>query len=249
MKLFNPIVYDLMDEGSYTSYARAFDFDYSPVSLKHFRVWLKGQYRTLDALNTEWATQFKTWDEVMPLPIRDARARARGKKLPNYAPWADHRRYGDLVYNNYIKHCSDSARAAGDPDAVVGIGGGQHSNPYGGWDYWLVANHFTWIENYFRITTEYIRSFNTPDRRLKACPGDDVWFSIMHGNRGFYRWVDFGHIRGDFSLLPRGATTAKQLEEARGGGLAKLFLAATPVDDPIGIHYSQATIRLAYALG
>ncbi len=249
VNLFNPIIYDLMDEGSYTSYARAFDFDFSPVSLKHFRIWLKQQYGSLAALNKEWETAFKTWGEVMPMYTEQVRARAKGKKLPNYAPWADHRRYNDIVYNKYIQFCSDAARAAGDGDAVVGIGGGQRPDPYGGWDYWLVTNHFTWIENYFADTNEYIRSFNTRDRRLKACPGTDVWYSVMTGNSGFYRWVDYGHIRGDFSLLPRGAVTARQLEEVRGRGFAKLLLVAEPVDDPVGIHYSQSTIRVSYIRG
>ncbi|KPK85776.1 MAG: hypothetical protein AMJ81_02740, partial [Phycisphaerae bacterium SM23_33] len=246
---FNPIVYDLMDEGSYTSYARAFDFDHSPVSLKHFRIWLKAQYGTLDALNKEWETNFQDWDAVVPMTLDEAQKRAAGKRLPNYAPWVDHRRYGDIVYNKYIQHCSDAARAGGDADAVVGIGGGQRPNPYGGWDYWLVVNHFTWIENYFADTNEYIRSFNTHDRKLKACPGTDVWYSVMHRNSGFYRWVDTGHIRGDFSLLPRGQTTAQQLEEVRGRGFAKLFLNAEPADDPIAIHYSQSTIQVSHARG
>ncbi|MHC4718038.1 MAG: hypothetical protein ACYS5V_13785, partial [Planctomycetota bacterium] len=131
----------------------------------------------------------------------------------------------------------------------VGIGGGQRANPYGGWDYWLVSRHFTWLENYFEDTDEYLRSFNPPGRPLRACSGKDVWKNLSHGGMGFYRWVDYGHIRPDFSLLPRGVTTARQLEEVRGGGLAKLILAAAPADDPIGIHYSQSTVQLSYARG
>ncbi|KKL81641.1 hypothetical protein LCGC14_1992730, partial [marine sediment metagenome] len=246
VNVFNPIIYDLMDEGSYTSYARSHDFDFSPVSLKHFRIWLKDRYGALATLNRQWETQFKAWDKVMPMHTAEVRARAKGKKLPNYAPWVDHRQYNDIVYNRYIKLCSDAARAAGDGDAVVGIGGGQRPNPYGGWDYWLVTNHFTWIENYFPDTNEYIRSFNTPDSKLKVCPGADVWYSLMTGNNGFYRWVDYGHLRSDFSLLKRGEVTARQLAEVRGRGFAKLLLAAEAVDDPIGIHYSQSTIQLSY---
>jgi len=249
VKMFNPIIYDLMDEGSYTSYARAFDFDYSPVSLGLFRKWLKGRYGSLAALNKEWETDFPTWDEVMPMHVHQVRARAKGKKVPNYAPLVDHRQYGDIVYNRYIKHCSDAARAGGDPDACVGIGGGQRANPYGGWDYWLVANHFTWIENYFEETDEYIRSFALPGRPLKMCSGKDIWKAMSHGGCGFYRWVDYGHLRGDFSLLPRGEVTARQLAEVRGRGFGKLILGAEPVDDPVGIHYSQSTIQLSYARG
>jgi len=246
---FNPIAYDLMDEGSYTSYARAFDFDFSPVSLAHFRTWLKGQYATLAELNKEWQTDFATWDDVRPMHTNEVRRHARGKKLPSYAPWVDHRRYNDIVYNRYIKLTTDAARAGGDPDACVGIGGGQRANPYGGWDYWLVANHFTWLENYFEDTDEYLRSFNPPGRPLRACSGKDVWKNLSHGGMGFYRWVDYGHIRGDFSLLPRGVTTARQLEEVRGGGLGKLVLGAKPIDDPIAIHYSQPTVQLSYIRG
>lgn len=248
VRRFNPIIYDLMDEGSYTSYARAFDFDFSPVSLKHFRIWLKSRYATLEALNAEWQSEFATWDAVMPMHIHQVRTRAGKMKLPNYAPWVDHRKYSDITYNKYIKLCSDLARRD-DADANVGIGGGQRANPYGGWDYWLVADHFTWIENYFEDTDEYVRSFNSPERKVKPCPGKDVWKSVSHGNCGFYRWVDYGHLQGDFSLLPRGTTTAKQLAEVRGGGLGKLFLGAEPVDDPIAMHYSQSTIQVSYALG
>ncbi len=247
VRRFNPIIYDLMDEASYTSYARAFDFDFSPVSLKYFREWLKGQYGTLEALNRQWETEFASWNDVMPMHIDQVRARAAKAKLPNYSPWVDHRRYNDVIYNNYVKLCSDLARRD-DADANVGIGGGQRANPYGGWDYSLVTSHFTWIENYFEDTDEYIRSFNTPDRQLKPCPGKDVWKSVSTGNCGFYRWVDSGHVAGDFSLLPRGQTTARQLEEVRGRGFAKLFLGAEPVDDPIAIHYSQPTVQVSYAL-
>ncbi len=249
LRRYNPLTYDLMDEGSYTSYARAFDFDFSPVSIAHFRIWLKEQYGQLEALNKEWDTAFKSWEEVMPMHIYQVREHVKGKELPSYAPWVDHRRYNDIVYNKYIQLCSDAARAGGDEDAYVGIGGGQRPNPYGGWDYWLVTNHFTWIENYFDDTTEYIRSFNTAGRRLKACPGADVWWSVKNGNVGFYRWVDYGHIRGDFSLLPRGQDTARQLEEVRGRGFSKLLYKAQATDDPIGIHYSQATIQVSHALG
>ncbi len=247
VRRFDPISYDLMDEASYTSYARALDFDFSPVSLKHFRLWLQGQYGALAKLNAEWGTDFKKWDDVTPMHIHQVRNHAKGMKLPSYAPWVDHRKYNDLIFSRYVKLCSDAARTV-DGDAHVGIGGGQRANPYGGWDYWLVTNHHTWIENYGTATKEYIRSFNTPDRRLKACPGSGVWYGLMHGCSGFYRWVDYGHLRNDFSLLARGKATARQLQAVRGRGFGKLFLKATPVDGPIAVHYSHPTVQLAYAL-
>ena len=248
VRRYNPLTYDLMDEGAYTTYARALDFDFSPVSIAAFRKWLQTQYKDVAALNAEWGTQFAAWDEVVPMHILQVRDHVKAKKPPSYAPWVDHRKYNDYAYNNYLTLCTEAARTE-DPDAYVGIGGGQRPNPYGGWDYWLVSNHFSWIENYFDDTTEAIRSFNTPDRKLKACPGADVWWSVKLGNVGFYRWVDYGHIAGDFSLLPRGQDTARQLEEVRGRGFSKLLYKAAPKDEPIGIHYSQAAIQLSYAQG
>src|ERR1041385_4951959 len=61
---YNMDYYFVGDEGSLTSYGDAVDFDWNPPALNEFRDWLKQQYGSLNSLNQEWRTSFKTRLEV-----------------------------------------------------------------------------------------------------------------------------------------------------------------------------------------
>lgn len=50
-----------------------YDFDFLPSSIQAFREWLKKQYKTISALNKEWETDYKTWEEIEPLTLEEAR--------------------------------------------------------------------------------------------------------------------------------------------------------------------------------
>ena len=52
-----PLAYYLADESSLTTYTDAFDVDWAPAALAGFRQWLRGEYKTLEALNASWGTQ------------------------------------------------------------------------------------------------------------------------------------------------------------------------------------------------
>src|SRR5205814_6589214 len=55
--------------------------------LAQFRVWLKTQYAELAALNTEWETQFSSWDEVKPFTTDQIKNRmSTGDALPRGKP-------------------------------------------------------------------------------------------------------------------------------------------------------------------
>jgi beta-galactosidase GanA len=58
--------YFVGDEGSLTSYTDPFDFCWGEHTLAAFRDWLRTQYRSLEALNREWKTDFKEWNAVVP---------------------------------------------------------------------------------------------------------------------------------------------------------------------------------------
>ncbi len=61
-----PLAYDIRDELSVTYSANPFDYDFSPLGLAGFRDWLRTEYHDLAALNSEWETQFASWDDVKP---------------------------------------------------------------------------------------------------------------------------------------------------------------------------------------
>ena len=60
---------------------------YSPDCLKGFRESLKKQYENLGALNKEWNTAFKNWDEVVPCQLNEL------KDKNNLSRWLDHKMF------------------------------------------------------------------------------------------------------------------------------------------------------------
>ena len=170
----NPLAYDLRDELSTTISANPFDYDFHPLTLNQFRAWLKTQYPDLAALNTGWATQFQTWDEVRPFTTDQIKHRmASGDALPrgkpdwqalqrihfdpaearkqpmrwNLAPWCDFRTYMDLSLAGTLEDLRQAAHTA-DPRTPVGIEGTQMPSAFGGYDLWRLSQVLDWVEPY-----------------------------------------------------------------------------------------------------
>ena len=86
--------------------------DESPISgrclasatLFRFRKWLKNKYQTLDAVNKEWGTNYKSWDKLIPLD--DATTDKPGSyvdfDLFNHWVFAEYCNFLELVMNDYI---------------------------------------------------------------------------------------------------------------------------------------------------
>ena len=169
-----PLMYDLRDELSVTISANPFDYDFSPLALAGFRDWLKTQYADLAALNAQWDTEFKTWDDVMPFSTDQIKRRmVTGEKHPqgepdwsklkgikfdpaeavknpvrwNFSPWCDHRTYMDLSLARTLGKLRDAARAK-DPHTPVGIEGLQMPSAFGGYDLWRLSQVLDWAEPY-----------------------------------------------------------------------------------------------------
>lgn len=169
-----PLMYDLRDELSVTISANPFDYDFSPTALAGFRDWLKTQYKDLAALNVQWDTEFKTWDEVMPFSTDQIKARmVTGEKHPqgepdwsrlkqvqfdpeeaaknpvrwNFSPWCDHRTYMDLSLARTLDTFRKASHAK-DPATPVGIEGLQMPSAFGGYDLWRLSQVLDWCEPY-----------------------------------------------------------------------------------------------------
>ncbi|MBN1808806.1 MAG: beta-galactosidase [Planctomycetes bacterium] len=242
---YDPWFYDLGDEMSFTTYMKEHDFDFSPKALEAFREWLKTEYASLEELNGTWQTDFAAWEDVVPFYAEKVRERKT-----SYAPWVDHRTFSNITYNEFVEHTWKCARRT-DPDACMGIGGSQTAAPYGGWDWWLVMNHFTWTEPYISGTTgEMIRSWNTPDKKVRVNPGQsDKWHSLLEGYPGSLQWVDTHFLNPDFSLTSAGEALRRRMKEIYRDGYGTLFLKARHVNDPVAIHYSHATVNMDYIAG
>ena len=170
----NPLAYNLRDELSVTISANPFDYDFNPIALSGFRNWLRTQYRTLADLNSEWDTQFKTWEEVLPFTTDQIKNRmASGDAIPrgqpdwqrlqtvkfdpteaaknparwNFAPWCDFRTYMDLSLARTLGDFRKAAREV-DPQTPVGIEGTQMPHAFGGYDLWRLSQVLDWVEPY-----------------------------------------------------------------------------------------------------
>ncbi len=93
----NPLLYDIGDECSITSFASPMDYCFSDYTLNAFREWLKQQYGSLERLNAEWETSFAKWGEVAPMTTYEIKEREK-QRSENYSPWADHRTFMDITY-------------------------------------------------------------------------------------------------------------------------------------------------------
>ncbi len=169
-----PVAYNIRDELSTTISANPFDYDFSPKALVGFRTWLKTQYHDLAALNREWETQFKTWDDLKPFTTDQIKNRmASGEALPrgnpdwqqvqsvrfdpakarqkptawNFSPWADFRTYMDLSLARALNELRRAAHEI-DPHTPVGIEGTQMPHAFGGYDLCRLSQALDWVEPY-----------------------------------------------------------------------------------------------------
>ncbi len=170
----SPLAYDIRDELSTTISANPFDYDFSPITLAKFREWLRTQYKDLAALNEEWQTVFRSWDEVKPFTTDEIKNRmASGDVLPrgkpdwqalqrlkfdpieaakhptrwNFAPWCDFRTYMDVSLARTLDDLRRAAREV-DPQTPVGIEGTQMPSAFGGYDLWRLSQALDWVEPY-----------------------------------------------------------------------------------------------------
>ena len=171
---FAPVAYDIRDELSTTISANPFDYDFSPIAMGAFRKWLEQRYGNLAALNAEWETGFKSWDEVKPFTTDQVKNRMgsgdaapRGnpdwqavealkfdpKEAPkqptrwNFAPWCDFRTYMDSSLASALNDIRLASSKA-DPHTPVGIEGTQMGAAFGGYDLWRLSQVLDWVEPY-----------------------------------------------------------------------------------------------------
>ncbi len=243
-----PLYYDLGDETGIADLTAAWDFDLSDASLAAMRVWLRGQYGTLDALNTEWGTGFATWDAVRPL-LTDAALLVRDG---NFAAWADFKAWMDTAFARAVRAGAEAVHA-GDPAARAGLEGAQAPG-WGGYDYTQLAPAVDVMEVTAAELAQPLALAMHPGLvTLTTLTGGpdapaDLWRAALAGYRGAVLWDPDARIaRPDGSPGPDGAALAGTFAEL-GGPLGARLLAAAPHTDPVAILYSPPSFRTRWIL-
>ena len=246
---YRPLFFDLGDETGIADLSAAWDFDFSASSLSGLRLWLKKQYGTLAALNSEWGTHFARWPDVMPPTTTQTMTRTDG----NYAAWSDFKRWMDVAYARAIK-AGTKAVHAGARWARAAIEGAQMPG-WGGYDYRYLAPAVDVMELYDAgQNLDLAQAFNARLITLMAVnwagPGalHRSWREFLRGVRGMVLWDPKDRfVNSDGSLGPDGRIAAPFLA-AMQKGPAALILASQRARSPIAVLYSPESYRLQWLL-
>jgi len=250
-----PILYDLGDECSITSYASPMDYCFAEHTLREFRMWLRDQYGSLDRLNAEWETDFASWDGVVPMTTYEIKEREKTGS-ENYAPWVDHRTFMDITFAASWRRFREWVREI-DADTPVGLEGTQMPSAFGGYDLWRLSQVVDWVEPYDIGNARAIwRSFlpegtpvlatlfehdpNAASRRL--------WHLLLQGDQGVIIWCSsqwLDYQSPDLTPQPFVAAMAELFAELRNP-IARAIMHARRKRAPIAIHYSHPSIQVAW---
>lgn len=242
---YRPLYYSLGDETGIADLSAFWDFDFSPGSLAGMQAWLRQTYGTLAALNGEWGSKFKRWDEVRPETTRQAMRRTDD----NFAAWADFKTWMDVSFARALRIGTDAVHRA-DPSALAAIEGVQVPG-WGGYDYALLVHAVDAMEpgdlplahSLNPRLTLLSTSFGATPQRIHR-----IWRDLLAGSRGLILWdSDNSIVRPDATLGERGQAYAETFAEIRGG-LGRLLLDSEPHADPVAILYSPASFRTQWML-
>ena len=196
------------------------------------------------------------WQAVQRLQFDPVAARQQPTRW-NFAPWCDFRTYMDVALSGVLDDLRQVSHAT-DPRTPVGIEGTQMPNAFGGYDLWLLAQVLDWVEPYdIGNAREIFGSFMPGKPFLTTVFEKDtrqarrrLWHLLLEGDRGCIVWWSEDCIdwqSPDYALTAKAKALAPVLKEMTSP-LAQLFLCATKEYDPIGIHYSQASIQVDWLL-
>jgi hypothetical protein len=241
-----PLYFSLGDETGIADLSATWDFDFSPASLAGFRAWLRSEYGTLDALNTEWNTGFAAWDTVVPLTTDAALALTDG----NFSAWADFRAWMDTAFARALRAGTEALHET-DPTVRSGIEGAQIPGT-GGYDYTQISAAVDVLEvSGGDPAFDVAHALNPALVLLTTNGGGDaaarhaLWRALLAGARGVVLWdPDGDFLRPDSA---RAKTLAPLFSEFRGP-VGDMLLAAAPRPDPVAVLYSPASFRTRWIL-
>ena len=258
---YGPLAWTSGDE---TIYSMEPDICRSPTCLKTFREQLKGTYPGLEALNHEWGTSYKSWDEVVPATFKEAKENGRN------AAWVEHRLSACRTFADFYGQAGQ-ALAVNDHGARSGFDGPQEGiYPNNGMDWWQLSRKNGILQDYIH-NSEHMEIFRSFARKgqltgmwygtygLTHTAGPITvpfshffpWYSLFHGLNSSWFWTmgapgPFSGYAPDLTSLPFYQARTEALRQIKSG-IGKLLLSGKRENDRIGIFFSN-TSRIADSL-
>lgn len=211
---------------------------------KEFRNWLKDQYKSLDALNREWATDYTGWDQVTAMSTADAR------KHKSYAPWHDLRTFNEWNWARSLASVKRGVRKIA-PDMRYSLSGTQETSAFNAWDWYRHMQVLDAVESYggeqtimqrcfkqgFLCWTPWI-GYNSDERTLDW----QIIDALFMGATGFAVYSGGFSVNPDFTF-PRASVDLKAALDKVKGGKAEVIMNSDYKAYPIAFLYSPASIK------
>ena len=243
---------------------------FGPESIRAFREYLKGEYGSIDRLNSEYGTDHSDFSDVAPIPFEKA---LETGQIPL---WIDFRRHMDYAWANQFALIKEAAQKIL-PEVKIGFDGSSSAvrspklGGLGGEDYWRLGRSVTLSGQYFwPLQLACMRDFSDPGTFIGGSWGggypdlnrggrteDGVrwlaWSTFLQGANSFWIFQGSGGSGGSvvcatispdftwYDYMQEYHRTVKQLKS----GIGKLVMAMDRADDGVAVLYSQASMLLA----
>lgn len=262
--------YNLGDECAFLATKDNVDVCFSDTCIRDLQSYLRATYGTVERLNRQYGSKYRSFDDVIPVPFEKAKATGQ------VSLWVDHRRHMEQVWAGYFER----ARAAIEPQApgaLVGYEGSDepghiYADRVGGAeDYYRLAKAMTMNGTYyFPLQLDCVRDFSAPGTLIgggwfggyaaRWRAGRDarhhrwwIWNTLLRGANSLWVYTGnammqtdgyFSIIASDLSPLEFFRATAKEIQIAKSG-IGKLLMSAPRPHDGIAVLYSPSSMLLS----
>ena len=262
--------YNLGDECAFLATKNNVDVCFSDTCIRDFQSYLRATYGTVDRLNRQYGSRYRSFGDVIPAPLEKAKATGQ------VGLWIDHRRHMEQVWAGYFQR----ARNAIEPQALGALVGYEGSDEPGhiyadrvggAEDYYRLAKAMTMNGTYyFPLQLDCVRDFSAPGTLIgggwfggyaaRWRAGRDarhhrwwIWNTLLRGANSLWVYTGnammqtdgyFSIIASDLSPLEFFRPTAKEIQLAKSG-IGKLLMSAPRPDDGIAVLYSPASMLLS----
>lgn len=242
-----PMAYYLADESSLTCYTDPFDVDWAAEALAGFRRWLQSRYGSLDRVNADWGTQFRSWDELVPMTTAEA------QRHGNFAPWADHREYMEEEFIRAFELARRLLRRI-DPEARASISGTQIPTAHNGCNWYEIDQRLDYIQPYSGGGQDAMHHLFNPRLLLTGFTGygltgaaahAEVWRRLFYGHSGASIFWHYTLLNPDLAFSPQGEALAAAFGKIQSG-IGRVFMNSRVREDGVALHFSMASIRGAW---
>ncbi|MDD3927605.1 MAG: beta-galactosidase, partial [bacterium] len=219
-----------------------------------FCKWLKDRYTDVAGLNREWDTTYTSFDEALPLTLKEVQGSGKG----NYARWSDYRDFMDDTWAGYIGYLQQLLERY-DSQGRLCLSGTVDPGPSNGYDWWKLSKTLKYVSCYDGIQGELTRDFSRVNGMLSTKYsagygwtdpelGGYMWRNLLNGRTGIAAWGSTLFRNPDGTYMQSGKDTKARMDEFRGG-LWDLVHNAHPAPARVAVLFSMSSLRGSFVTG